>query len=153
MSQILIALSTWLHALATIVLIGHYFLLSFIYLPVLAKNNGQALGEISKRSHSWLYISLLVFIVTGIMLLLANPYYLGVANFSNLWSILMLVKHVLIVGMIAIGFWFNAFLRVGPLMSSGRGAAEATGRFRLYVNLMAICGLLVLLLTAFAQVQ
>lgn len=153
MLQLLLALSEWLHALGTVVFIGYFLLLSLIFLPVLAENNGTILSEISKRSRPWMYISLLVFIVTGIMLLLANPNYLGVANFSNLWSILMLVKHVLILGMIVIGFWFNAFLRVGPLMSSGRGAAEATSRFRSYVNLMAICGLLVLFLTAFAQVQ
>ena len=34
MSQILIALSTWLHALATIVMIGYFIFTSLIYLPV-----------------------------------------------------------------------------------------------------------------------
>lgn len=36
MSQTLLALSFWLHALATVVFIGHYLLLSLIYLPVLS---------------------------------------------------------------------------------------------------------------------
>ena len=153
MLQLLIALSEWLHALSTVVFLGYFILLSLILLPVLAEKNGMILSEISKRSRPWMYISLLVFIVTGIILLFANPNYLGVANFGNLWSILMLVKHILILGMIAIGFWFNAFLRVGPLMSSKSGAVQATSQFRSYVNLMAICGLLVLFLTAFAQVQ
>ena len=153
MLQILIALSEWLHALSTVVFIGYFILLSLILLPVLAEKNGMILSEISKRSRPWMYVSLLVFIVTGIILLFANPNYLGVANFGNLWSILMLVKHVVILGMVAIGFWFNAIQRVGPLMSSNSGAVQATSQFRLYINLMAICGLLVLLLTAFAQVQ
>jgi hypothetical protein len=34
MSTFLVALSTWLHVLATIVMIGHYLFLSLIYLPV-----------------------------------------------------------------------------------------------------------------------
>lgn len=153
MSQILIALSEWLHAIATVVFVGYFLLLALIYLPVLSKGDGTALSEISKRSRSWLYVSLLIFLITGFYLTLADPNYLGLANFGNLWTILMLVKHVLILGMIAIGFWFNAILRVGPMMRSNSGAAQAAIHFRLYTNLMAISGVIVLLLTALAQVQ
>jgi uncharacterized membrane protein len=152
MSQILIALSYWLHALATVVFIGHYLLLSTIYLPALT-NNGAILSEISKRSRSWLYISLGIFLVTGTYLTLIDPSYLGIGNFGNLWAILMLVKHILIVAMIGLGFWYNALLRVGPMMSSNNSAALAISRFRLYSNLMAISGVIVLLLTALAQVR
>jgi uncharacterized membrane protein len=153
MSQIVTALSVWLHALGTVVLIGHYLLLSVIYLPVLAKNNGTALSEISKRSRPWMYTSLLIFMVTGIYLTIADPNYLGVGDFGNFWSVMMLVKHLLIVGMIGLGFWFNALLRVGPMMSSNNNAELGIRRFRLYSNLMAVSGVLVLLLTALAQVE
>lgn len=154
MTPILIALSTWLHAVATVVFIGYYLLLALIYLPVLSKTeNGTALSEISKRSRSWLYVSLLVFIITGIYLMLVDTNYLGFAEFGNFWGIVMLVKHVLIVGMIAMGFWFNAILRVGPLMSSNTGVAQAISRFRWHVNAMAVSGVLVLFLTALAQVE
>lgn len=153
MSQILVALSVWLHALGTVVLIGHYLLLSGVYLPVLAKNNGAILSEISKRSRPWMYASLLVFIVTGTYLMLIDPGYLGFMNFSNFWGIVMLIKHILVFGMIALGFWFNGILRVGPMMSSNNSAELGIRRFRLYSNLMAISGVLVLLLTALAQAQ
>ncbi|HLO33626.1 MAG TPA: hypothetical protein VK249_31040 [Anaerolineales bacterium] len=153
MTQILIALSVWLHAVGTVILIGHYLLLSLIYLPVLAKKDGMILSEISKRSRLWLYISLLIFLVTGTYLTLVDPNYLGIGKFGNLWAILMLVKHILIVGMIALGFWFNAILRVGPMMSSNNSAEQAINRFGSYSKLMAISGILVLLLTALAQVE
>jgi uncharacterized membrane protein len=153
MSQILIALSVWLHALGTVVLIGQYLLLSGIYLPVLEKNSGSILSEISKRSRPWMYGSLLIFMVTGILLMLVDPNYLGVGNFGNAWGVMMLVKHILVVGMIGLGFWFNAILRVGPMMSSNNSAELGKRRFRTYSNLMAISGVLVLLLTALAQVQ
>jgi uncharacterized membrane protein len=153
MSQILIALSVWLHAAATVVLIGHYLLLSIIYLPVLEKNGGTFLSEISKRSRPWMYISLVIFMVTGIYLMFMDPNYLGVGDFGNLWSIMMLVKHLLIVGMIGLGFWYNAFLRVGPMMASNNNAELGIRRFRVYSNLMAISGILILLLTALAQVE
>ena len=85
--------------------------------------------------------------------MLIDPGYLGFMNFGNLWEIVMLVKHILILGMIAMGFWFNAILRVGPLMSSNNGAAQAIARFRWYANAMALSGVLVLFLTALAQLQ
>ena len=153
MSQVLIALSVWLHALGTVVLVGHYLLLSVIYLPALAKDGRSFLSDISKRSRPWMYASLLVFMVTGIYLMFADPNYLGVGDFGNLWGVLMLVKHLLIVAMIVLGFIFNAILRVGPLMASNNRAETGLRRFRLYSNLMAISGVLVLLLTALAQVE
>ncbi len=179
MSQFLIASSIWLHALATIVFIGHFLLLALIYMPALTlaprsgqeptgarrpgasagvKNKtgtsvGTILGEISKRSRVWMYVSLLVFLITGIYLMFADPNYLGFANFGNVWGVLMLVKHLLILGMVAAGFWFNAILRVGPMLSSKTGSEQAFNRFRMYVNGMAITGVLVLLLTAFSVAQ
>src|SRR5262249_12658819 len=65
MSQISIALAVWLHALAIVVFIGHYVLLSLIYLPVMAQDNGTILSQISRRSRSWQYLALLIFIITG----------------------------------------------------------------------------------------
>ena len=158
MSNILIALSYWLHSLATVVFIGHYLLLALIYLPALSKqesihSTGAILSEFSKRSRVWLYVSLLIFIITGTYLTFVDPNYLGIGNFGNSWAILMLVKHILILGTIGMGFWYNALMRVGPLMSSNTGATQAISRFRQYSNLMAIIGALVLLLTAISQMQ
>ena len=77
------------------------------------------LDAISKRSRFWLYASLLVFAITGIHLTVADANYLSLGNFGNPWSILMLVKHILVLAMIALGFWFNAVLRVGPATEFG----------------------------------
>ncbi len=157
MSQIIFSLFTWLHAIATVLFIGHSLLLSLLYLPAFggqkAEVAGPILSEVSKRSRNWMYASLLIFLVTGIYLMIVDPNYLGVGDFGNLWSIAMLVKHILIIVMIALGFFYNAILRVGPMMSSNSGAGQAIARFGLYSKLMAICGVLVLLLTAFAQFE
>jgi uncharacterized membrane protein len=158
MSNILISLSYWLHSLATVIFIGHYLLLALIYLPALSKqesinNAGAILSEFSKRSRVWLYISLLIFIITGTYLTFIDQNYLGLGNFGNPWAVLMLVKHILILGMVGMGFWYNVLMRVGPLMSSNNGAAQAINRFRQYSYLMAISGALVLLLTAISQMQ
>ena len=157
MSQFLFSLFTWLHAIATVIFIGHFVLLALIYLPAFAKQKAEIAGPIlsdaSKRSRVWMYVSLVIFMVTGIYLMLVDPNYRGVGDFGNLWAIAMLVKHILIVAMIALGFFYNAILRVGPMMSSNNSAETAISRFGLYCKAMAVCGVLVLLLTAFAQFE
>jgi uncharacterized membrane protein len=153
MLQILTVFSVWLHALGTVLLIGHFVLLYLVYIPVLATKDLSILSEISQRSRPWMYLSLLIFMITGAYLTFVDPNYLGLAKFGNLWGILMLIKHVLVLGMIAIGFWFNAVLRVGQMLNSKQGTPSALGRFRWYVNRMAISGVLALFLTAFAQIE
>ena len=156
MSQILIPLSYWLHSLGTAVLIGYYLILTLICLPIFKNNqanpvSGTILSEISKRSRGWLYASLLIFLITGIYLMLTDPNYLGLGNFGNSWSIFMLVKHIIIVGMLGIGFWFNSIKRVGAEVRSNPDTAQALASFSLYSKLMMIAGILVLLLTALSQ--
>ncbi|MGE5463080.1 MAG: hypothetical protein ACM3PS_06985 [Syntrophothermus sp.] len=157
MSQTLTALSFWFHSLATVVMIGHFVLLALVHLPALRKSPlevaGPILSQISRQSRLWMYVSLVVFMITGIYLTFMDPNYMGVGNFGNFWSTMMLVKHILIVLMIGAGFWFNVVWRVGPMMSSRNSAELAYERFKLYVNSMAISGVLVLLLTALAQIQ
>lgn len=157
MSQTLTSISFWLHSLATVVFIGHYLLLALIHLPAMRtaalEVTGPILSEISKRSRRWLYASLFIFLVTGVYLMFVDPNYRGVGDFGNFWSLMMLVKHVLILVMIGAGFWFNAILRVGPMLNSRNSAELAYARFRQYVNLMTVSGVLVLLLTALAQIQ
>jgi uncharacterized membrane protein len=157
MSQIFFSLSLWLHALATVIFIGQYLLLAVIYLPAMRKSplevTGPVLSAVSKQSRPWMYVSLLIFIFTGVYLMFMDPNYLGVGNFGNFWGVMMLIKHILVLVMIGAGFWFNAIWRIGPMLSSRSGAEQAYSRFRLYVNIMAISGVLVLLLTAAAQIQ
>lgn len=141
MPQLLIASSLWLHALATVVFIGYYVVLALICVPALQGTAPRIRSEviclIARRSRTWLYVSLLVFAVTGAYLTLADPSYLGLGNFGNPWAMLMLAKHILILGMVAFDFWSRAPSRLI--------------HFRRYVKSMAIAGAAVLLLTAAAQ--
>ncbi len=157
MSPLLLAVSTWLHSLATAIFIGHFLLLSVLYLPALQgipqELRGCVLTAVSRRSRFWMYGSLVVFALTGFYLMLADPSYQGIGNFGSPWAILMLVKHILIFVMIGLGFWYNAVQHIGPLASSNTGASRAFAQFRRYANLMAVSGAAVLLLTAVAQLQ
>ncbi len=152
MTLFLVAFSTWLHTLATTVLVGYYFLLSLVYLPTYESQlKGAALGSlmeaISARMRPYFGGSVLVFIITGTYLMLIDQDYQGIGNFSNPWSVLIVVKHVVVLLMIALGI--VAEHRYLPGL--GGKDLEAMRQFRLAMTVTMILGLLALLLTAIAQ--
>lgn len=156
MSQILNALSYWLHSLATVIFIGYFLLQAILYIPVLANTQsipqgGLVFSQVSKRSRFWMYGSFLVFLVTGVILMILDAEYMGVGNFSNGWSILMLLKHFLILGMVGLGFWFNFIVRIGPMMDKNPIPENILNRYKKYILWMSLSGILVLLLTAISQ--
>jgi len=155
MTQFIVATANSLHALATVVFVGYYLLLTLIYLPALAKpetGGGAALGEVSKHSRPWLYASIVVFALTGAYLTLVDANYPGLGHFTNAWAVLMLVKHILLLVMLVLGFWYNFIQRVGQSLRSYPSDAQRMAHFRRYCNAMTVCGVLVLILTAVAQV-
>jgi uncharacterized membrane protein len=158
MTQFLLILSYWLHSLSMLVFIGDFVLLALVYLPAFASSqdssaSGLLLSEFSRRSRGWLYAAIVVFAITGIYLTLVDPNYRGLGNFSNPWGALMLVKHILVVGMILIGFVYNAILRIGRGAKSGVDLPRIMTQFKQYSYLMAGLGTVILLLTAISQAQ
>lgn len=153
MSTILIGLSIWLHALATIVFIGHYLFTGLIYLPVFERQmqaNGlrDLLEQASSRLRPFFGSSLLIFLVTGTHLMLINKNYLGLGNFfGNPWSILIVIKHVLVLAFLILAvFSERAFL--GKISDE---KPEALHQFRWALNINLILGVIILLLTSIAQ--
>jgi uncharacterized membrane protein len=156
MAQFLIPLSNLLHTLATILFVGYYALMVTLVIPILSAKGPtgmQALSELSKCSRWWLYGALAIFAVTGVYLTISDANYSGIGKFDSTWSILMLMKHIIILVILAIGFWFNAIKRVGPAMLSTSNSAAGLTRFTRYCTLMTICGFLVLVITAIGQMQ
>jgi len=153
MSNSIVALSTWLHVLATIVMLGYYFFSRLIYLPVLERQMPASavrgiLEQASARLRPYFSGSLLIFLVTGTHLMLINEDYLGLGDFfGNAWSLLIVDKHVLIVAFLALAvFSERAYL---PQISEQK--PEALKRFRLAMNVNMVLGAVVLLLTSMAQ--
>ena len=153
MTTILVALSTWFHTLATIVMIGYFVFTSLIYLPVLeqqmqTKALRDLLEKVSARLKPFFGGSLLIFLVTGTHLMLINEDYLGLGNFfGNPWSVLIVIKHVLVVAFLALAvFSERAFL--GQISDQ---KPEALRQFRWALNIDAVLGAVILLLTSIAQ--
>jgi uncharacterized membrane protein len=153
MSTFLVALSTWLHVLATIVFIGYYLFTSLIYLPVIerfmqANALRDLLEQVSARLRPFFGGSLLIFLVTGTHLMLINKNYLGLGSFfGNAWSVLIVIKHVLVLAFLALAiFSERAFL--GQISDQ---KPEALKQFRWALNINTVLGVVILLLTSIAQ--
>ncbi len=153
MPTFLVALSTWLHALATIVWIGYYVFTSLIYLPVFERQMQanalrDLLEQVSARLRPFFGGSLLIFLVTGTHLMLINEKYLGLGNFfGNPWSVLIVIKHVLVLAFLALAiFSERAFL--GQISDQ---KPEALKQFRWALNINTVLGVAILLLTSIAQ--
>jgi uncharacterized membrane protein len=153
MSTLIIALSTWLHSLATIVMVGYFIFLGLIYLPVFERQMKAnalrvLLEQVSARLRPFFGSSLFIFLVTGTHLMLINEDYLGLGNFfGNLWSILIVIKHVLVLAFLALAvFSERAFLR-----QISDEKPDAVKQFRWALNINTILGAVIILLTSIAQ--
>lgn len=153
MTDYLVALSTWLHALATIVMIGYFGFLCLIYLPIFerqleANALRDLLEKVSSRLRPFFGGSLLIFLVTGTHLMLINKNYLGLGKFfSNPWSVLMVIKHVLVVAFLALAI-FSERAYMAKISDQNPGALK---RFRLALNINTIIGAVIILLTSIVQ--
>ena len=154
MSTFLVALSTWLHVLATIVIIGYFLFTTLIYLPVFerrmkAPDLRDLLEQVSARLRPFFGGSLLIFLVTGTHLMLINEKYLGLGSFfGNSWSTLIVIKHVLVLPFLVLA----VFSERAYLSQISDQKPQALKQFRWAVNINAVLGLVILLLTSIAQV-
>ena len=153
MSDLLVALSNSLHALATVVMIGYYVFTGLIYLPLFERQMQadalrEMLEQVSARLRPLFGGSLLVFLVTGTHLMLVNEDYPGLGDFfANTWTILIVIKHVLVLAFIALALYSErAFL---AQISDEK--PEALKQFRLAVNINTVLGVVIVLLTSLAQ--
>ena len=153
MSTFLVSLSTWLHALATIIMIGYYLFTTLILLPIF---EGQMqtdalrgmLEQVSARLRPYFGVSLLFFLVTGTHLMLINESYLGFSNFfGNLWSLLIVIKHVMVLTFLALA----AYSERAFLAKISDQNPKALSQFRWALKINTVQGLVILLLTSIAQ--
>jgi uncharacterized membrane protein len=148
----------WLHALAMVIVLGYYAILSRIVLPAVARAlDGPALARavpaVERRALPLVVIAIVVFIATGVYLLAIDGRYGGLGAFTaTTWSMLMLVKHVVVGVMVVLGIGIDRLAAaVGDASDAGRGRT-----FELLVlttDGMTVLGAIVLLLTAAAQLS
>ncbi len=164
MTDILLIGLTWVHLLCTVIMIGLYMIMFLAVTPAFIQGDHSAASagiivDAYKRGKPLVLLAWLVFILTGIYLLLIDDQYNGIGQFNNPWSVIMLIKHVLILGMILLSGFIHACPVIG-LMRPLESALRNTDGERIQTliatlhsreRIMVLLGLVVLLLTVAAQ--
>jgi uncharacterized membrane protein len=147
----------WLHAVAMVVVIGYYAVLSRIVLPALSRTLdgaelARAVPAVERRALPLVGVAIVVFVVTGVYLLAIDGQYGGVGSFATTWAVLILVKHVVVGFMVVLGIGIDRLAAaVGDVPDGGRG--RTLELLALAMDAMTALGAIVLLLTAAAQVS
>jgi uncharacterized membrane protein len=161
-----LALSFWLHMLATIVWVGGLALMSLVVWPGAraAMGSGPELAQfirtLQKRFNPLAWLSLAVLIATGLTQMEANANYNGFLRITNNWALAILGKHIVVGAMIIIGLYMQLSLqpelaRLALLETHGHATPEAEKLRQREINLIRLnllCGVVVLGLTALARV-
>ncbi len=160
MNSALIIAATALHLLATITVIGLYSLAFFVITPVLTREAEiGSLIAVYRRARPFVLGAWLIFILSGITLMLADSQYQGIGQFGNTWPILMLVKHLLVIGMILLSGAINCCPVIGltkPLdlalmRQNDKEIHRLVSKLRARERAMMLLGVAVLLLTAASE--
>ncbi|HLA50714.1 MAG TPA: DUF4149 domain-containing protein [Thermodesulfobacteriota bacterium] len=152
MTEVILAASYWLHLIATVVWIGGITFILFIAIPsakhVLGGDAGKLMGEISKRFTPLANYSILFLVITGIALTGLNKQFSGIGVFENKWTLILAIKHIIVLSMVVIHFYRG--LALNPKIARTESAAEKTNLQKLSLNLVKVnfcLGIMVLLLS------
>jgi hypothetical protein len=147
--------ATWIHTVAIVVVLGYYATLSLVVLPWLTSGGssepGRVITSMERRALPWVAGSIVLFILTGVVLMGAHT------GPNPDWAPLIIVKHVLVIGMVALGValdrvlvprvagtWWTPAVVPATDPRDLRPIAQACAA-------MSALGIVVLLLTAAAQ--
>jgi len=159
-----LALTYWLHLLATVTWIGSLASISLLVLPAMQRSLSPDIQLVfieamQKRLEpiAWFCISLLV--LTGLFQMSVNPHYDSFLSVSTQWSLAILSKHLLGIVMVvvsAIQTWevIPAIRRAIVKSKKSENAEELESLRRREIRLLRInfgLSILILLATAFAR--
>jgi uncharacterized membrane protein len=158
----LLALSYWIHLLATIIWIGGIALITLLAWPALQRGTLEAnqWWSMQRKFVLWANGSMVLLLITGFYQMTVDSNYAGFLTFDSTWAVAILLKHIAFIGMVIITVYMQAVLypamaRLALLREQKPGAAVAESdkiqkREILLLRLNLICAVLVLLFTAVA---
>ena len=158
----LLALSYWIHLLATVIWLGGLALMGLVAWPAFQKQtlSGNQWLDLQKRFAPWVNASLIILVVTGFVQMTNDPNYEGFLDVSSVWAQAILVKHLAVGAMIVIGGYVQwrihpamertvLLLEKRPQLAAEEQATLLRQEVRL-LRLNLICAAAVLLFTAIA---
>ncbi len=157
--DIALLLASWLHLLGLVIVIGYYGVLGRIIIPALERSlQGEGLDRailsVERRALPLVLLSVVLLAVTGTYLLLVDPHYAGLGNiFASSWTLLMLLKHGVVIVMVGLGVAVDFFVRDLGYEMDDRERSTAIRRVRLSAEAATALGAVAILLTAAAQLS
>ena len=151
--------ATWLHAVAMTFALGYYAVLGWVALPVLDRlrsqvDPGEAVAAIERRALPAIVVAIAVFTASGLVLMVGDGRYDGLGNVTaSTWTILMLLKHVVVAVMVGLGLTLHV-IATRDAADRADAPADALRRsrtLRRLAQVIATLGAIVLLITAAAQ--
>ena len=103
MSPSILAVSYFFHLIATVIWLGGLAVFALLLFPEGALLPDALRARMRRRFLPLTNFSLVVLIFTGLTQMAGDPNYDGVLQFTNTWSVVILLKHVVIVGMLIAG--------------------------------------------------
>ena len=159
-----LALTYWMHLLATVTWIGSLASISFLVLPAMQRSlNSEAqlvfIEAMQKRLEPIAWFSMSLLVLTGLFQMSVNPHYDGFLSISTQWSLAILTKHLLGIIMVvvsAIQTWevIPAIRRAIMKSKKNQNAEELESLRRREILLLRInfgLSILILLATSFAR--
>jgi uncharacterized membrane protein len=159
-----LALTYWLHLLATVSWVGSLAGVSFLVLPAMKRalepeTQLVFIEAMQKRLEPIAWFSMTLLVLTGLFQMSVNPHYDGFISVSTQWSLAILTKHLLGIIMVvvsAIQTWevIPAIRRAIVKSRKSKNAEELDGLRRREVFLLRMnfgLSILILLATAFAR--
>ena len=158
-----VALTFWIHLLATAAWIGSLVAMAVLVLPAARRtldppHQLALIDVLQRRLEPITWFSVSVLIVTGLFQMSVNPHYNGFLSTSGQWSLAILTKHILVGALIttsAVHTWdVLPSLRRALMQKRGLAAAEIDRLRRRESALLRtslVLAMLVLLATGFAR--
>lgn len=159
-----LALTFWLHLLATVTWVGSLAGVSFLVLPAMQRSlNPETqlvfIEAMQKRLEPIAWFSMALLLLTGLFQMSVNPHYDGFISVSTQWSVAILTKHLLGIVMVivsAIQTWeVIPSIRRAIMRSKKNNNAEELDALRrreiLLLRMNFGLSILILLATAFAR--
>jgi uncharacterized membrane protein len=159
-----IALTFWLHMLATVTWVGSLAAISLLVLPAMKRTLDTDtqlifIEAMQKRLEPVAWFSISLLLLTGMFQMSVNPHYDGFLSTSTQWSLAILTKHILGIIMVvvsAIQTWevIPAIRRAIMLAKKNNNAAKLDILRRREITLLRInFGLSILILAATAYAR
>jgi uncharacterized membrane protein len=137
----------WIHLMATVAWIGGMFTNFFIYIPSLAKTMdpataGKLMGTVMKRFRVMVYVSMAVFLLTGIMMATQRLDSGGFFPTSNQMVAILLLKVPLYILMVILAIVFFEFVAPKAARLAAEGPSPALQKTQKIQKFLAMTGFL-----------